>query len=75
MTDPWATRAYLMGRDPVRALRCHAVDPLGEPPEPRAPCTCRQAEMVEDLRLGESQPRYMCVGRCRTPANPVGDTR
>ena len=64
MTNPWAARDYLMGRDPVRALRCHAVDPLGAPP---TPCTCLPAEMVEDLRLGELKPRYMCVGRCQKP--------
>ena len=74
MTDPWTARSYLMGRDPARALRCHAVDPLGEPPEPPTPCTCLPAEMMEDPRLGKLKPRYMCMGRCQKSFNTGAET-
>jgi hypothetical protein len=60
--DMWEARDLLTRRDPERALKAHAVDPL--PPRPK-PCTCPDEDKVEVPTLSSLDVPLLCVGRCR----------
>lgn len=59
---PWEARDVLRERDPQRALRAHAVDPLPDPPKP---CTCADEDKIEFWNLSSAAPKFICGGRCR----------